>query len=362
MNKVKSVLQKNKKWGILLGVVAFFCAVFTLNTSVSKTAIKEVKQSTNKEQVQKVWDKYINEITGKNGQEKLIKAVKEKLSTMELDEKEITHWHTQFKGFSDTKPSLNIIVIPDLSYRIKEIPDTDKYDKELISEVYKIFFQKAKKYKSTDKLVVEVTDKSQANGLFGKIAENLTIDMTDKANNENSKKYLESKEQSFIQNINALYSEAMKQTSGADYVYYFNRIAPSRVKESDIHTEYINKIIILTDGYLETSDRTYTFTKGALENTLKLAVQNGNVEEIMRINDLALPKSRNTLPNTEILVLEVTERKNGILWHKEVLAQYWKDWFRSMGITNISDSNDNFFQLHNDNINETKKIIKEFLK
>lgn len=360
MNKVKSVLQKNKKWVILLSVIAFFYAIFTLNTSVSKTAIKEVKQSSNKEQVQKVWDKYINDIDSKNGQEKLIKAVKEKLAKMDLTDEEIKQWHTQFKAFSDEKPSLNIIIIPDLSHRIQQIPHTEKYDKELISEVYKIFFQKAKKYQSTDKLVVEVTDNSQANGLFGKIAENLTIDMTDKENNETSKKYLKSKEQSFTQNINALYAEAMKQTSGADYVYYFNRIAPSRVKKSDIHTEYINKIIILTDGYLETNDKTYTFTKGALENTLKLAVQNGNIEDIMKINDLALPKSRNTLPNTEVLVLEVTERKNGIMWHKEVLTQYWKDWFKSMNIKNTN--NDNFFQLHNNNVNETKKLIKDFLK
>lgn len=356
---MKDFIKKYKFFIGVLAVIGIFIAIFTLNTSVSKTAIKEVKQSANKEQVQKVWDKYINDITSKNGQEKLIKAVKEKLAKMDLNDEEIKHWHTQFKVFSDEKPSLNIIIIPDLSHRIQQIPHTEKYDKELISEAYRLFFQKAKSYQSTDKLVVEVTDDSQASGLFGQIAENLTIDMTDKKNNENSKKYLENKERNFKQNIDNLYAKAMKKTTGADYVYYFNRIAPYRIKKSDIHTEYINKIIILTDGYLETNNRTYTFTKGALESTLKLAVDNGKLEEVMRYNDLAIPKSRYTLFNTEVLILEVTERPNGIMWHKDVLEQYWKDWFRSMGIKNV---NNNFFHSHNHNVNETKKILQKFLK
>lgn len=362
MNKLKSLLGKHKKWGIILAAIGLFITIFTLNTSVSKTAIKEVKQSANKEQVQKVWDKYINEINSKNGQEKLIKVIKDKLATIELTDEEITYWHTQFRKFSDEKPSLNIIVIPDLSNRIIEIPHTEMYDKEIISEIYRLFFQKAKSYQSTDKLIVEVTDDNQANKLFGQIAENLTIDMTDKKNNENSKKYIESKEHNFKENIDKLYAEAMKQTSGADYVYYFNRIAPSRVKKSDIHTEYINKIIIITDGYLETTDKTYTHIKGALENSLKTAIQNGNLNEVMEYNNLFIPNSRNKLPTTEILMLEITERRNGIMWHKEVLAQYWKNWFKTMGIKNISNDNDDFFQLHNNNINETKRIVQNFLK
>lgn len=358
--KMKSLWKKSKKWAIFFGVIAIFYAAFTLNTSVSKIAIKEVKQSANKEQVQKIWDKYIGEISSKNGQEKLIKATKDKLAKMDLSDEEITQWHTQFRAFSDGKPSINIIVIPDLSYRIIEIPYTEKYDKELIAEVYRLFFQKAKKYQSADKLVVEVTDNNQASGLFGQIAENLTIDMTDKQNNETSKKYLQGKEQSFMQNIDILYQEAIRKVQGADYVYYFNRIAPSRVKKSDIYTEYINKIIILTDGYLEAQRRIYTVIT-PFNNLLKPAVVKGNLKEVMIQKGLFIPQCRNILPNTEILVLEITERPNGIMWHKEVLAQYWKDWFMKMGVKNVYENNDDFFQLHNHNMNETKKIIKNFL-
>lgn len=361
MDKLKIILSENKKWIVLLGIVAFLYAIFGIDTSVSKKAITEVKKATNKEQVQKTWDKYIGEINTPKGEEKFIAAIKNKLDKMDLSDEEISHWHNQFKIASndDIKPNLNIIVIPDLSHRIIELPHSENYDKQIISEIYKTFFTKAKNHKSKDKLVIEVADNSQVSGLFREIAENLTIDMGERRNNENARKYLEVKEKALTENLDRLYTEARKQTSGADYVYYFSRIAPSRIRKSDIHHEYINKIIILTDGYLETNDRTYTETKEGLENALKTAINNGNLEEVMNNNNLTIPRSRHTLPNTEVLVLEITERQRGIGWHKEVLEQYWKDWFKSMGVKNIN--NNNFFQLHNNNVNETKKIVNEFL-
>lgn len=350
-----TIFIKNKYKFWIIGIVAITCSILeSCKPSTIKQAKQEIQKSANKNQVQKVWNDYIGKIDSKNAREKLIKAVKEKLHKMNLSDKEISDWHEKFKIYSDEKPSLNIIVIPDLSNRIKKISYTSKYDKEIISEIYRLFFEKAKlDHKSQDKLVVEVTDDEQAYGIFGKIAENLTIDMSDKRNNENSRKYLASKEKNFKSDINDLYANALKKTTGADYVYYFNRIAPNRVKKSDINTEYINKIIILTDGYLETNTTDYT----PIPAKLKKFAQSPDLAQIMAANHLAIPKNRTKLPNTEILVLELYERSIGKDWHKEILTQYWDDWFKSMGCKTANEN----YQLHQMNVNETKKIIKKFL-
>lgn len=59
---------------------------------------------------------------------------------MDLTSDEISEWHKRFRIYSEEKPSLNIIIVPDLSLRIKQIPHTPEYDKQIISEIYKIFF------------------------------------------------------------------------------------------------------------------------------------------------------------------------------------------------------------------------------
>ena len=364
---MKTFLKKYKFFIGALLILAVFVSIFTLNTSNSKTATSEIKKAPSKQMVLESWDKWIDQIDSKNGQEKIIKETKNKLATMELSSEEISEWHKRFRLYSDESPSLNIIIIPDLSLRIKQISNTPEYDKEIISEIYQMFFDKAKKHKSTDKLVLEITDNDQANGVFSDLARDLSIDMSDKKNNDNNLNYLKNKEKAFKDNLDKLYDEALKQTSGADYYYYFKRILPRRIKKSDIYNEYENKIIILTDGYLETRDRTYTHTHGRLEKELKTATLQGNLSQFMDYNNLKIPSVGYKLPNTEVLMLEITERPEGRMWHKEVLLEYWKDWFIDMGIKNVkeedSTTNNIFFNSHEDNTNEIiKKIKAEFLR
>lgn len=360
-SKNASFFKKYKLILIIFGVLAFFASLFIFGSnSGSKKIISEIKNASSNKAIVGIWDKFIDKTKNKAKKEKILKATREKLITMDLSNQEIASWHYRFrKANVDDKPALNIIIIPDLSRRIKQIPYTAPNDKEIITEIYNSFFNNARRYKSADKLILEVTDNGQARGIFAELARNLAIDMADKGNNTNNINYLKQKEVSFKENLDRLYTEAIKNPSGADYFYYFQRILPDRIKKSNIYHEYRNKIIILTDGYLETNDKgvvkTYTPTYGKLSPILQKAVKNGNLAEIMERNKLEIPSVHRKLPNTEVLVLEIKERQEGKGWHQEVLKNYWENWFKDMGVKNPS------IRPHDDNINETTKFIRDFL-
>lgn len=55
--------------------------------------------------------------------------------------------------------------------------------------------------------------------------------MTNKKDNTNNLNYLKGKEETFKDDLNKLYDEALKHTSGSDYFYYFKRILPRRIKK-----------------------------------------------------------------------------------------------------------------------------------
>lgn len=354
---MKKNFAKYKMFIIAGGFLLMMVLIFSLNSSGSRSAVAELKACQNKEAVAQCWDKWIDKISSTDGKEKFAAAVKKKLSKENLSDNEIAQWHKKFRAHVPDEKALNIIVIPDLSNRLVNIPNTEKNDIEIISEIYSEFFEKAKTNKSKDKLMIEVTDEKQASGFFRDIAENLSIDLTDRVK-ERSRDYLTAKEKTFKKDIRELYAQAMNNISGADYVYYFYRRLPDRIRKSDIYTEYENKIIILTDGYLETPSKNYT----PVSADMKSSVNDQSIADMLKDKNLLIPNSRVQFPNTQILVLEVNEREDGILWHKEVLAEYWRAWFKSMGIKNITETSDDFFRLKNDNINETKKIVRDFLK
>ena len=48
---------------------------------------------------------------------------------------------------------------------------------------------------------------------------------------------------------------AMSRPLGADYHFYFNRNLGENLMKSDLKTTWVNRVIIITDGYLEPEDR-----------------------------------------------------------------------------------------------------------
>lgn len=359
MSKIKEII-KGKKWLLApIIVVGFFVWLFGFQKSDTKEAINAIKKCQDKECVEARWNEWTAKLESKSAREKLAKAVKERLSTEDLSEEEIANWHKQFRMNDVGVPaSMNIIIIPDFSNRIKEIPNSKERDVAIIEKVYEIFFKKVKNNKSKDRLLIDITDRSQAGGDFNQIADSLTIDLSNKEN-EQAKKFIQNKEKTFKSTLEKLYSKALEKPSGADYSYYFRRILGEKIKKSDINNEYYNKIIILTDGYLETKNTDYT----KIRPEMRSAVQQGRINEYLLREDLYIPKENIDLKNVDILMLEITERPNGIGWHHEILATYWKNWFQSMGAKNAKDDNTrDFFKSSELSFDQIKNVVVKFLE
>ncbi|MEC5395786.1 hypothetical protein [Bergeyella sp. RCAD1439] len=352
----KSILKYKKYILLIIAVCIPLVLIFTINTSKSKLIINEINKERTKEGVFRVWNNKIHEVTSKKGKEQVIKATKAKLANFELSDTEISNWHQKFREIgTDEQREINIIIVPDFSNRLTVIPNTPERDIEIISKIYEVFFDKMRKNKAVGKIAIEVTDKNQAGGIFSKMADSLVIDINDK-NNEQNRKFILSKEGAFKTNIKKLYAYAIDNISGADYVLYFKRNINDRIKRSTIEREVINKIVILTDGYLETNETNYT----KIHRTMKNAVDDGWIEDYLKRANLSIPSNNIDLSNSDILVLEVTERDEGIGWHKEILESYWREWFKSMNVRNINKK-ESFFISSENSPSQVKELVQKFI-
>ena len=364
MSKIKEIIQ-GKKWLLApIIVVGFFVWLFGFQKSDTKEAINAIKKCQDKECVEARWTEWTAKLESKSAREKLAKAVKERLSTEDLSEEEIANWHKQFRMNDVGDPaSMNIIIIPDFSHRVKELPHSKERDIDIISNVYEVFFKKVKGNKSKDKLLIDITDRSQAgggyqSGSFTRLADSLTIDLSNREN-EQAKKYIQRKENGFKAMLEELYSRALQYPSGADYSYYFRRTLGEKIKKSDINNEYHNKVIILTDGYLDTINTDYT----KIRPEMKAVAQQGRINEYLQRENLYIPRENIDLRNVDILMLEITERPAGIGWHQEILTTYWKNWFQSMGARNIKDDNvRDVFKSSELSSNQIKEVVTKFLE
>ncbi len=268
------------------------------------------------------------------------KAILGKLDSYEInDEGEIM----QFAELLDAPKYYNIIVVPDLSNRIVEIKkkagyDQAEYDKKVIIETYNILADYKKvnfKNKNKDIFSVDLTEETQS------IGEPIMLEFKDISENTFSVH-----EKSLKAGLDKLYQSALSKDSviGNDFRQYFeNHVNSTKIKKSTFSEIWLNKIVILTDGYLEPSKgKTYT--------------------------DINLPADKYPIPsinrqysNLDIMVCEVHLRERD--GEKgENLKKYWYNWFKDMGIGNLKDTE--WWVLHDNNSNllNTKNAIKVFLE
>ena len=164
--------------------------------------------------------------------------------------------------------------------------------------------------------------------------------------------------------MNELYKSAKDKPLGADYIFYFRRYLVNNLKKPTLYDNYINKVIIITDGYLELEKRLdygggsrWNYTE--INSQLYSSVNIGNIKNTITSLSLNIPKLNNIdLRYTDILVCEVNERKNGKTKDFEILKTYWEDWFERM---NANPSKIKFIQ-REQATDITKKRIDEFFK
>ncbi|OCB74505.1 hypothetical protein [Flavobacterium crassostreae] len=335
LQKRKKKTKEKKPIYILLGFIIFFGLFIygITRPSEQSKAIKELTTSFNKKDVEMVWYKYKSELYQ---DDEFLLEVRKKLSTFNLSESEIKDC---ISWLPPANTNLNLIVIPDLSRRITDTinnPNQINNDILLLKTIWESFVSNSKlKQDTKDRLIIDVTDIDAAKGQFGKVANNLQFDLSNHKGKSNRLFFTNEKNNTFEKNIIEMYALAKQKPLGADYRFYLRRYLENNLKKSTLFDNYKNKVIIITDGYLEAENKPSDTKIYGFQKQLYNAVTIGNISQVITNNNLNIPKVNIDLSNTEFFVCEVNERKTGKTFDFEILKAYWEDWFKRMDAKKI---------------------------
>lgn len=259
------------------------------------------------------------------------------------------------------KEYLNITLLLDLSERISPSlkPQQAQRDLNTINALLEVFEKNQKKHlfiKSKDKLTVAVPRQRSSDYSASEFGDKLTIDMTAKGMN---KPKFDERKKEFLSSINGLYAQATKsKTSGADIWGWFRDDVSAAIKKSNQdNIVYRNKLIILTDGYMDIDaalairrpEGTYMDYRDIQQLRNK-----SNWRDIFEKKNMRLtPHPGVDYGNLEVLVLEVDPKDPTINTNElEIIKTYWGTWLEQIKP-----------ELHpqQDNPQATKDIIENFL-
>ena len=98
---------------------------------------------------------------------------------------------------------------------------------------------------------MDVTDIDQTKGQFETIANSLQFDLSDIKIKVIDFTLPKTKMLSLQKALMNYIIQQKQKPLGADYRFYFRRYLPNLLKKTNFFDNYINKVIIITDGYLE---------------------------------------------------------------------------------------------------------------
>lgn len=347
---------------LLLLFIAFFGGFFYLIAKPSQLskAMRQIHASNNTKEIKEIFDHYKYELLETDGEGKTIvnkdfqTAIRTKLNTFNLSEDEIKDC---LLWLPETRKHLNLIVIPDLSRRIIDTinnPNQIQNDLAIIHMIWDNFADYAKFNQDVkDILTIDITDGDQANRRFPAIADSLIFDLSLHTGKSNRLYFTQQKQQQLETAINTMYNAAREKPLGADYVSYFKIHLSDRLKKSTLFDSYSNKVIIITDGYLEPQDN-ISFTK--ITPQLRKATSYSEIKNLITKYGLNIPFVDVDLSQTDVLVCEVNERKTGKNTDLPILKAYWEDWFERLNAHKIQ------FITKEHSLTVTGKKINSFLK
>ncbi|MEY3597840.1 MAG: hypothetical protein RL521_262, partial [Bacteroidota bacterium] len=258
----------------------------------------------------------------------------------------------------------------------------DKFDIYIIDQVFRSFKAKVQlKQDSKDLLCLEITDEGQVGSEFSQYANNLRVDLSSHIGKSNrlffESVYDESKFKKTLKGlykkVSELYAEEDTKRMGADFSAFFRRVCNDKnggMKKNDFYNGYQNKILILTDGYLESKsgyqtayvmdkDR-YTPEERSRWRKLKETVIFGEESILKLIKEYEcqiMAEHDVNLSNVEIMIAEIRERESGRDKDEKILKVFWKDWLTRMGIREGNLK----LERHESSIDETLKKIEDFV-
>lgn len=339
---------------VIVGTFALF-AFIAVSGAKDVSLESEIMACSSMDEVRSLYETHKKEV---DGDESLLNAMRERLTAMKPGKSEINEIYKWLKAPSE---DINIIIVPDLSRRLTEEsqnPDQVRTDTMLLNYIYALFEERVKlKMNTADRLVVDVTDNSQACGNFREVADELYFDLSEISGKSN-RFYFEKRAGDFKRGIEKLYSAALENPLGADYWLYFKRNLKRHVRERDLFHNFRNIVIIVTDGYLEAERKLYT---GSSEERMLIIskLKNGEkLEEALAEANLSIEPIEADMSGIEVLILEVSERRGFEGYDYEILKELWRGWLKEMGVENAESD---FFMQSNDAVALTKDAIKKFI-
>jgi hypothetical protein len=228
-----------------------------------------------------------------------------------------------------TQTPINLVVLLDLSDRIK-LPNQAIKDKNIIENILNTFEQEQRKYgfmKSKDKLSLALAFQNSSDfSLFNLGNDKFMIDMAYTPSHPMNKPIFDANKKSFDSAVTELYQKALKSpTDGAD-VWGFFCSGWNNVYQADKK----NKIIILTDGYLQFSSNITSKRPTGTYMTSFDKMRNKTDWE-KTFNRLKLTPCPASLSNTEVMVLEVSPKNKSVNTNEfQIISKFWKTWFDDM--------------------------------
>jgi len=286
------------------------------------------------------------------------------------------------KKLVQVKEHINLIITPDLSNRIESLYPKPVSDISLISSIYSSYYPKIYKIKNRvigqkDRIHFKFTNPSIINE-FKINMDTLMVDLSN-MNLSNrigflTKGNFETQKQTIDTEVNKLYENALKNTTGGDvYNYFKTQINSNTIKKytksssKKITNIQRNIIVLFTDGYLEAglygnkncSDKKCLFlSKSKVDQFRRDFIKSGN----SNLSDFfyesgygIIPVQNENLKDTEILVTEMYDRSlrketgsqtvspNDL----EILKLFWSDWLKKSGVKHykllgVSNSKEEF--------------------
>jgi hypothetical protein len=350
-NQMKKRKQNRKPLYILLvfiGVFSLFIYML-VKPSLESTAINELNTCLNTEDVKTVFYKYKTDLIESQD---FCQAARDKLNSLNLSQSEIV----DIKKWLPSKTNnLNVIIVPDLSNRIIDNEnnlDQIKRDSVIINAISESFINSVKtKMNSNDKLVIDITDRNQAGGKIGELADTIMYDLSNFKNKIN-KLYFNDKREQFGSGVSKLYDAAYNfevenpKGGGADFVSYFSTNLKSKIQKSTLNDNYRNVLIILTDGYLEATK------------------PNGDIISYIKFEPTEIQEtSSSRFKELEVYLLEFNRRKSANDLEENRIKRWWYEWLKSMNVKSIDDetAEDDIIIKRMDGYTDVKKKIDEIL-
>lgn len=285
------------------------------------------------------------------------------------------------------KTNYNILVVPDLSNRIDQsIHPKPVHDTTIINTILDGIPQFLKIGNRT----INQLDRHKIDFINRGILNNEKFNNSDfdisflrfknklKEASEYKRNHLKSDISTLKKETAKIYSYASTQSSGSDVWNYFNETIHSSLsfqvdtvkvaRDKGMIYQTKNKVILLTDGYIETINKTlgYNLNQDLITRvrTEFLKSKSNDLKKFILTNpQFLINKTSNDLKNTDVLVLEITDRSldsNGVAkFHPtdlEIIKIIWTDWLTKSGVNHV--------QIHAalSNRQDVYPVIKNFIE